>query len=105
MSNSGVDVYIGVRPGPLFLTSHLASALTTCIFHTMRLLNTKNIQEVVEFIGEEEHPPYAILSHTWEKGEEVSLRELSDPAKCANKKGYRKIEQACAMAARNGFQY
>ncbi|KAK4454915.1 vegetative incompatibility protein HET-E-1 [Podospora aff. communis PSN243] len=71
----------------------------------MRLLSTSNIPNFVEFIGEEERPPYAILSHTWEKGHEVSLRDLSDPARHANKNGYRKIEQACAVAARNGFQY
>ena len=72
----------------------------------MRLLKTKNVPELVEVMGEEEHGRYAILSHTWEKGEEVSFQELSgDPAKYTNKTGYRKIQQACALAAQNGFDY
>ncbi|KAK0620074.1 heterokaryon incompatibility protein-domain-containing protein [Immersiella caudata] len=71
----------------------------------MRLLDTGNIQRVDEFVCDTGRPPYAILSHVWEPGEEVSLRELSEPANCAHKKGYRKTEQACAMAAKNGFQY
>ncbi len=70
----------------------------------MRLLNTRNVPELTEFIGEQNFPRYAILSHTW-GDEEVSLQELDDPASCGRKKGYRKIEKTCDLAARNGFDF
>lgn len=71
----------------------------------MRLLKTSNPLEFAEFISEEDRQRYAILSHTWGEGEEVSLRDLGDPTKCARWKGYRKIEQTCAVAASNGLDY
>ena len=70
----------------------------------MRLINTKNVPELNEFIGDSSSiPQYAILSHTW-GDEEVTLQRLSDPA-CAQKKGFRKIQQTCALAAKNGFDF
>jgi len=71
----------------------------------MRLLCTKNVPELKEFIGDTSSiPRYAILSHTWED-EEVSLQQMNDPATCAQKKGFRKIQHTCALAAQNGFDY
>ena len=41
----------------------------------MRLLNTTT-HKVKEFVGSN-HPPYVILSHTWED-EEVSLKDIEN---------------------------
>jgi hypothetical protein len=51
-------------------------------------------------------PPYAILSHTWDV-EEVSFRDMvfGASAKVKAKKGYRKIEQTCRIAAAEGIEY
>lgn len=68
----------------------------------MRLLNVANILELKEFIGSGV-PPYAILSHTWED-DEITLQQMKDPAS-ALKKGYRKIQQTCALAARDGLGF
>jgi len=67
----------------------------------MRLINT-NTGAFEEFIGTN-IPPYAILSHTWEE-EEVSFRDMSDRS-CKTKKGYRKIEMTCQIAALKGINY
>ncbi|KAK0626098.1 heterokaryon incompatibility protein-domain-containing protein [Immersiella caudata] len=73
----------------------------------MRLLSTKpgnDVPQLEEFIGEENFPPYIILSHTWEDGE-VSLQDLRDPAQRTAKQGFQKIQRTCALAARNGFGF
>ena len=66
----------------------------------MRLLNTSTLK-LVEFYGE--IPPYAILSHTWEK-EEVSFDDL--PQEHAKKMlGYSKISNCCSLARSDGYKY
>jgi ankyrin repeat protein len=73
----------------------------------MRLLKTtesKNgVFEIVEF-WDEGIPEYAILSHTWVKGQEVSLQEMSGPD-AKSKKGYEKIKSCCDMAKAEGLDY
>jgi hypothetical protein len=54
----------------------------------MRFLHAKTIQ-LREF-PENELPPYAILSHTWER-EEVSFQDMQD-SNAAHKEGYAKIK-------------
>ncbi|KAK0657753.1 heterokaryon incompatibility protein-domain-containing protein [Cercophora newfieldiana] len=72
----------------------------------MRLLNTKNVPQLQEFIGDDDSiPPYAILSHTWEDQEEVTFQALSGPLAGAQKKGFLKIQQTCALAAQNGYDW
>ncbi|KDR71697.1 hypothetical protein GALMADRAFT_775520 [Galerina marginata CBS 339.88] len=68
----------------------------------MRLLdvNTLNIEE---FFNEMDCPTYAILSHTWGDGE-VSLQDFSTPA-ATSMAGYRKIENCCKQARKDGFDY
>ncbi|KAG7286277.1 hypothetical protein NEMBOFW57_008585 [Staphylotrichum longicolle] len=59
------------------------------------------IPKTEEFIGSQ-IPPYAILSHTWDVDEpEVTLQQLlTSPAPALYAKaGFRKITQACALAA------
>jgi len=57
----------------------------------MRLINVKTL-ELEEFFGDD-IPPYAILSHTWEK-EEVSFQDWQSPKSRTKKKGFEKI-QSC----------
>jgi hypothetical protein len=68
----------------------------------MRLINTST-GLFEDFIGRN-IPKYAILSHTWEEGEEVSFKDMSDPSR-NNKKGYRKIEMTRRMASDAGLSY
>ena len=67
----------------------------------MRLLNSTTLK-LHEFIGSQ-IPPYAILSHTWDK-EEVSCQELS-AGTAVEKKGFEKIKRCCEIAAGDGFEY
>ncbi len=68
----------------------------------MRLLDVQNGMQITEFMGTHV-PPYAILSHTWED-EEVTFQQMTDP-KSALRTGYAKIQQTCALAARDGFAF
>ncbi|KAK2758016.1 hypothetical protein FQN54_004422 [Arachnomyces sp. PD_36] len=69
----------------------------------MRLLNTKTV--TLEDFFENETPPYAILSHTWDK-EEVTFQDLQGPKSvCANKFGYDKISHTCQQALKDGLDY
>ena len=47
---------------------------------------------------------YAILSHTWEKGEEVSYSEFRDQT-VKTKRGWRKIEKVCQLALDDGCDF
>jgi hypothetical protein len=49
-------------------------------------------------------PPYAILSHTWVEGEEVTFQEMSAGAG-RDKPGYRKIRYCGRQAHRAGLEY
>jgi hypothetical protein len=66
----------------------------------MRLLQTAT-GEIEEFIGQV--PEYAILSHTWGEGE-VSYQDLISGAE-VQKKGWSKIRDSCARAAKDGWKY
>jgi hypothetical protein len=68
----------------------------------MRLINTRTFR-FKEFPGPNK-PKYAILSHTWEEEEEVLFKDMSDPSH-VNKKGYRKIEMTCWMAAQSNIEW
>ncbi len=63
----------------------------------MRLINTKT-RVFEEFMGRNV-PAYAILSHTWEE-QEVSYDDYIQ-GKQHSKKGYKKINMTCQMAAEN----
>lgn len=67
----------------------------------MRLLNTGTFE--IEEFTDYNVPQYAILSHTWEKGE-VTFQDMNG-ADAKNKNGYTKLEQCCSVAKDNGFQY
>ncbi|KAI1352208.1 HET-domain-containing protein [Xylaria sp. FL0043] len=50
-------------------------------------------------------PEYAILSHTWEAGQEVTFQEYSREPRSSAKRGYWKIEQTCQQAICDGLDY
>jgi hypothetical protein len=56
------------------------------------------------FFSDDNSPPYAILSHTWAEGQEVTYSELvSGTGK--DKAGYAKIHFCVDRAAKDGLQY
>lgn len=75
----------------------------------MWLINvqTKRLQD---FIGSDV-PPYAILSHTWASGQEVTFQEMKQAdghiplEQSSNKTGWQKIEMTCRQAATDGLEY
>ncbi|OLN98017.1 Uracil permease 4 [Colletotrichum chlorophyti] len=74
----------------------------------MRLINTQTLG--LETFNAESAPPYAILSHTWDDGNEVSFQEWtaagSKPSvELRDKSGYLKIINACDKARDDGFGY
>jgi hypothetical protein len=71
----------------------------------MRLLRRKqdNEYELLAF-GNDDLPPYAILSHTWTDGEEVTYDELVAGAG-KDKAGFAKIRFCGERAAQDGIQY
>lgn len=74
----------------------------------MRLINAlKFFQERrihFEEFYDSEIPDYAILSHTWERNQEVTYQDCnSDESKA--KSGFVKIRKTCELAAQCGFDY
>ena len=72
----------------------------------MRLLKTTKSStsnfEIDEF-RDDEVPPYAILSHTWDDGE-VTFKDVNSLSAMSNK-GYEKISQSCYIARTHGLNY
>lgn len=69
----------------------------------MRLLNTTTV-ELCEFDDNERPEKYAVLSHRWEKQEEISLQDLPKRS-CRHRKGYRKIRECCRIARGHHIEY
>ncbi|KAF5366239.1 hypothetical protein D9758_005820 [Tetrapyrgos nigripes] len=70
-----------------------------------RLVNTYTCR-LVDFSENDPTPPYAILSHRWVLGEEVSYQDyLESRPETKKKLGYRKIQYACREARTDGFDY
>lgn len=71
----------------------------------MRLLRRlqDDVYELTSF-DDNQHPPYAILSHTWTEGQEVTYDELVAGAS-KNKSGYAKLRFCGEQAAADGIQY
>src|ERR1051326_5431412 len=70
----------------------------------MRLIHTKTL-ELAEFY-ENDIPPYAILSHTWDDGE-VSYDQMlaREPEKLRHMSGYTKIVNFCRQALAWTFEW
>jgi hypothetical protein len=67
----------------------------------MRLINSITLQ-LEEFVTDR-IPEYVILSHTWGE-EEVSFRDIQGP-NAKEMKGFVKLQNCCAQAVRDGFDY
>jgi hypothetical protein len=69
----------------------------------MWLIDTKT-QTRKPFNEGEEIEPYAILSHTWRKNNEISFQDMSKPY-VRFMKGFDKISAICRQARRHGLDY
>jgi hypothetical protein len=69
----------------------------------MRLINTFTFA-LEEFFGDSV-PPYAILSHTWTQGQEVSFQDWAHLETASKKRGFRKIDLARQQALKDGLDY
>ncbi|KAI1078697.1 HET-domain-containing protein [Whalleya microplaca] len=70
----------------------------------MRLLNTGTL-ELKEFYGDA-LPPYAILSHLWVDGEEISFHDFTELSpSTTTKSGFHKIQSACDIAQKDGIAW
>lgn len=60
-----------------------------------------------EILSDDDAGKYAVLSHTWEADQEVSFQqwENRNNIDITGTKGYLKIQQFCALAARDGFDW
>jgi hypothetical protein len=73
----------------------------------MRLLRRSETGEFTltkDFVGDDRIPPYAILSHTWEEGQEVNFEELMHGTG-ERKNGYNKIRFCGEQAGRDNLQH
>jgi len=69
----------------------------------MRLINV-DTYKVDEFFGDR-IPPYAILSHCWVDGEEVSFQDIQNLNEAKLKRGFNKIKECCRQAKDEGLSY
>jgi hypothetical protein len=67
----------------------------------MRLLHAE-LHYLKEFTHDT--PPYAILSHTWVEGEEVSFQDIQ-LSTTEQRKGYHKVVGCCNLARRHGYSW
>jgi hypothetical protein len=73
----------------------------------MRLLlrsDTGEISLTKDFVGDDSIPPYAILSHTWKEGHEVTFQDFMDGTGPSNT-GYEKILFCGQQAERDGLRH
>ena len=73
----------------------------------MRLLqrsNTGDFGLTIGLEGDDKIPPYAILSHTWNEGQEVTFQDLIDGTG-KSKAGYDKIQFCGQQAEHDSLQY
>jgi len=72
-----------------------------------RLIDT-HTHQLVSFDKDDTIPPYAILSHRWIEGEEVTLQEYSSNPildETQKKSGFRKILKACTLAQKDNLNF
>lgn len=64
----------------------------------MWLVNTETLQ--LKQATDEKQYPFAILSHTWQDGQEVTFQEMQDLNAVDHKSGFHKIKKTCQLARR-----
>jgi hypothetical protein len=73
----------------------------------MRLLeygNTGNLSFTQDYIGDDDIPPYAILSHTWQHGQEVTYNDFNENSG-KSKAGWDKIRFCAQQAKRDNLHH
>jgi hypothetical protein len=73
----------------------------------MRLLYYTSAGELCwteDLIGDDTIPPYAILSHTWDEGQEVTFKDLENNSG-KSKTGYNKIQFCAQQAKHDGLKH
>lgn len=68
----------------------------------MRLIYNKT-RQLKEFMGDDNVPPYAILSHTWGE-DEVVYQDMLQPG-VEQHEGYAKIQHTCDRALEEGLEW
>jgi hypothetical protein len=78
----------------------------------MRLLHTRSEEGFrwTEYLGGKKIPPYAILSHTWTEGQEVTYADIKELGKAVDtdgksKQGYQKLRFCAEQAERDGLDF
>ena len=71
----------------------------------MRLLHSKT-RQLKEFMGDDNLPDYAIVSHTW-GDDEVTYQDLQQVfnVQVKRKAGYKKIKYSCEQAANDKLDW
>lgn len=69
----------------------------------MWLINTSTLE--LEYIVSPELHHYAILSHTWDEGQEVTFQDMANLDAQRGKTGFEKIVQTCKIARCRGLKY
>ena len=72
--------------------------------HLLERNNAGDFSLTKDIVCDDEIPPYAILSHTWREGEEVTFKDLIDGTG-KDKTGYDKILFCREQAKCDGLQY
>ena len=75
---------------------------------SIRLINTSTLR-LASFLGDQT-PNYAILSHTWKHGEEISFQDMLSISEnphhpAIQRSGYEKIVKICQQARNDGIAY
>ena len=85
-------------------TNAVVYSLQISLTANMRLLNART-RKLKEFMGHNNAPPYAILSHTWGK-DEVTCHDIDTwDFKWKKKEGYFKIKNCCEQAILDGLDW
>lgn len=74
------------------------------VIRLLRCSNTGDFGLPEAFASDKTIPPYVILSHTWEDGQEVTFKDLMESTG-KDKTGYHKIRLCAQRAKRDGLQY
>jgi hypothetical protein len=74
------------------------------VIRLLRCSDTGDFGLPEAFASDKTIPPYAILSHTWEDGQEVTFQDLMDSTG-KDEAGYHKIQLCAQQAKRDGLQY
>lgn len=93
-----------IEPGRNLFLSDFPTPILREIMRLLQRSDTGGFSLTKAFASDETIPPYAILSHTWEDGQEVTFKDMVDGTG-QGKTGYGKIKFCGQQAERDGLQY